>query len=290
MEAYIEVISDGTKERFPIEKSEVKLGRSGTADISIPASRDLELEHFLVQPRGKEGCFVSVAQGAREPTTVKGKAFTSGIVKWETEFLVGRTKVRVTVKKPRSASEGPSPIVVIGSILILAIGGYIVFSSSQDLVPTSDGLEPPELFTELDAISCDAQGREAQILMAEDEEHRGNSKADRYRYEASDGVSAVFHFTKAAACYRAVSVEGDAEDLERLATNLRTRISSDYATLLYHFQHSIEVKDWRSATSDAERLVALTAHLEDNEYREWLLQTLRIVQGRAVAAEEARDD
>ena len=56
MDAFVEVVKpDGTQERFPVEGAQITLGKSGTAGISIPTANELELEHLLIAPRGKEG-------------------------------------------------------------------------------------------------------------------------------------------------------------------------------------------------------------------------------------------
>ena len=97
MDAFVEVVKeDGTQERFPIEGAQITVGKSGTAGVSIPAAAELELEHLLIAPRGKEGCWVSTSQGALTPTKYKGKAFNSGMVPWGAEFAIGSLRVRVT--------------------------------------------------------------------------------------------------------------------------------------------------------------------------------------------------
>lgn len=287
MESFIEVISNGNKERFPIEKGQVKVGRSGTADISIPASQDLELEHFLVAPRGQEGCYVSVAQGATNATKLKGKLFVSGIVKWESEFVVGKTKVRVT-QKSTSVGDKPSPIVIVGGVLVVAGAAFLLFDQPDDVVPDSSDLEAPVLFAELPSACDPADGSASEL--ADSEEYRGNAKADRYQYEASDGVAAVFHLTRAALCYQSVGAESDSEELENQASALRGRIESDYATLRHHLSHSIAVEDWQAAASDAKRVSQLVEHLpDDHAYRVWLRDTTRILQAKAEQAQEAED-
>ena len=97
MEAFIDVIqADGTSERFPIEGDQITLGRAGDAGISLPTAAELELEHLLIAPRGRDGCWVSTTEGAATPTLLRGKPFSSGMVPWGSELTIGGLKFRVS--------------------------------------------------------------------------------------------------------------------------------------------------------------------------------------------------
>jgi len=148
MDAFVEVVNpDGTQDRFPIEGSQVTLGKSGSAQISVPAARELELEHLLLAPRGKEGCWVSTSQGALTPTMLKGKPFTSGIVPWGSEFSIGRLRIRVTNKRASKdeKGEGVSPVLLIALVVAVGGGAWVMFGKQQaEGIPSGDGIEPPE--------------------------------------------------------------------------------------------------------------------------------------------------
>lgn len=281
MDAYVEVTKpDGTTERFPIEGAQVTLGKSGTAGISLPTAHDLELEHLLIAPRGKEGCWVSTSQGAVTPTKMKGKPFTNGMVPWNTDLVIGRFKVRITNKKPKArgaGGEGPSKVVLIGGGLAVALAAWTFLGADPAGVPSSAGIEPPSLFDGLDG-TCPPDGatqEEAGKL-----EYRGHVRGDRYRYDPRDGIAAVGLYRQADACYRSLGEGQKATNVRTAGESMQREIDADYAARRLRLHHALEVDDWRTAVRESEELVGLTEHLRDHPYVDWLKQTLRIVRAK----------
>ncbi|MEM6954134.1 MAG: hypothetical protein AAF411_22155 [Myxococcota bacterium] len=287
MDAYVEVTIGGNTERHPIEGSQITLGKSGTATISLPTAHELELEHLLIAPRGKEGCWVSTSQGALTPTKLRGKPFASGMVKWGSELVLGKIRIKVTNKKAKVKGEGPSPIVAIGGIAIVGILAFMFLRGDDGLVPSAEGIEPPNLFPEAEP-SCEGDGDVAE--RARQAEYAGDTRGDRYHYDPGDGVLAVADYGRAAACLRSLGRAEEATDVEAVRTSLRESIESDYAGLRLHLGHALDVSDWSAATRDAERLTDLTQHLDDDPYTQWLEQTLRIVRAKAQREEQNAED
>lgn len=287
MDAYVEVTQpDGTSERFPIEGAQVTLGKSGTAGISLPTAHDLELEHLLIAPRGKEGCWVSTSQGAATPTKLRGKPFTNGMVPWNTDLVIGRFKVRVTNKKTKVRSaEGPSKIVLIGGGLAVVLGAWTFLGGSDGGVPSSDGIQPPSLFAGLDE-ACPADI--ANVEDAARVEYSGHVRGDRYRYDPRDGVAAVELYRQAASCFSQVGESSRATDSRLAGEALAAEIDADYASRRLRLHHALEISDWSGAIRETEELVGLTSHLGDDPYVGWLSQTLRIARARDRAAQAAQ--
>jgi hypothetical protein len=287
MEAFVEVTdSEGKKERHPISGAQVTLGKSGTAMISLPTANELELEHLLIAPRGKEGCWVSTSQGALTPTTLKGKPFASGILKWGAELHIGRVRVRVTNKKTKAkgGKSSLSPVVVLGGLAILGAGAWMLLRPGTLEVPTSQGLIPPDLFEALDGSCSGDDGTAAE--RAEQAEYNGHVTGDRYQYAPGDGVEAVRYYLVAASCLREAGRTTDASEVDRFREELVSTINADYAGLRLHLEHSMAVENWADSVRDSERLVGLVSHLGDDPYGAWLGQTLRISRARAQLAEQ----
>ena len=242
MEAFVEVTdSEGKKERHPIDGAQVTLGKSGTAMISLPTAHELELEHLLIAPRGKEGCWVSTSQGALTPTTLKGKPFASGILKWGAELHIGRIRVRVSNKKTKakSSGKGPSPIVAIGGLIIVGVAAWMLLRPTAMEVPTSEGLRPPDLFEGLDG-TCSGDDGSTPAERAEQAEYNGHVTGDRYQYAPGDGVEAVRYYMVAAACLREAGRPTDAAEVDRFREELIDTINADYAGLRLHLEHSLQ--------------------------------------------------
>ncbi len=279
MQYLIEVVqSDGSKDRHPIEGGQVTVGKSGVAGISIPAATELELEHLLVAPKGKEGCWVSTTDGASTPTLLKGKPFRSGMVPWGSEFRIGRTTLRVLTKTGASKSgDGPSPVLLLALVGALGYMAYTFLEHEDSAVTSSDGLSPPELFAGLDE-SCPQGPRNT----APEIEYRAHSRGDRFHYELADGVEAVKLYRQAATCYTAGGNGGDATRMRHEADHLQTLLESDYGARRIRLSHAIEVEDWRAAAIETDALMSMTRHLNpEDSWLEWLERTHRDVQARA---------
>lgn len=288
MDAFVEVVQpDGTQERFPIEGAQATVGKSGTAAISIPTASELELEHLLIAPRGKEGCWVSTSQGALTPTMLKGKPFTSGMVPWGSEFAIGKLRIRVTNKRASVKKEGQvSPVILLAAVVVIALAAYVFLQGGTESLPSAEGIEPPELFTNL-AGSCPEGGDPG--TQAQQIEYRAHSRGDRYRYNLRDGVQAVQLYDQAAACYRSDGNTSQAEEMVRQRDEMKDTIESDYAARRLRLHHALQTEDWESASVETRSLAQLTSHLEgDDAYVTWLERTRRIVQARYDRMRESR--
>ncbi|MEO0326366.1 MAG: hypothetical protein AAF447_25690 [Myxococcota bacterium] len=268
--AFIEVsLPDGTVERFPIEGSQVTLGKSGEASISIPTAAELELEHLLLAPRGKEGCWVSSSQGALTPTLRKGKSFTSGIVPWGGELTIGRLKVKVTNKQPKAKRETQmSPIVVLGGLGIVASTAWIFLQEEPGSIRAQSSVEAPALFAE-ERPGCpesDTPNAEARAL-----EHRADRKADRVHYDRQDGVEAVTLYGQAEDCLRQVGTPdavSRAGKIEVARARLEQKLVADLAMLRLRLERALDQDDYEQIASLAEGLDELFQHVpEDHGFR-----------------------
>ena len=288
MDAYVEVVhEDGRKDRFPIEGAQVTLGKSGTAGISLPTSSELELEHLLIAPRGRDGCWVSTSQGARTPTKMKGKPFESGMVPWNSELTIGSVRIKITNKKPSKGGEGPSKVVILGGIGILAVVLLMFLKPGQESLPSGEGIEPPDLFASL-PTSCD-EGDAAEA--AERLEYAAHSRGDRYSYDPQDGVHAVMLYAQAKACYEEAGDTERAEVMDDTRRSMQEKIDADFAAIRLRLHHALSVEDWEAAEREAEALDALTSEMgEEDPYVAWLDRLLRIVRANARYRPETEED
>jgi len=288
MDAFVEVIgADGMSERFPIEGQQVTLGRAGSAGISLPTASELELEHLLIAPREKEGCWISTSQGAATPTLHKGKPFASGMVPWGTELQIGRFKIKVTNKRTPAKKDGGgvSPVILIASVAVMGIAGWWFLGRSEPDLAAPEGVEPPALFA--DEVECPSTGDPA--TNARNAEYQAHSRGDRYHFDPRDGVAAVRLYGEAAACYRRAENSDRATIMETERENMRIAVEADYAGRRLRLHHALQVQDWVKASIETEALAKLTAHLEEGDpYVEWLDRARRILIARAERADAER--
>ena len=135
----------------------------------------------------------------------------------------------------------------------------------------------PELF--VDVAVCPLRGdslRNGQRL-----EELGLLRADRYAYNASDGVRAVQRYREAEACYRAAGSQSDEARVNRLLTALRARVNTDYAAARLNLVTALDQGRWSDALSEIHRLLLLTKHLRRHGYVEWLNKIVGKIAARA---------
>ncbi len=285
MNTFVEITKqDGTSDRHPIVGQQVTLGRSGTAGISLPHAMNMELEHLLIAPRGKEGCWVAVTQGAKTPTHYKGKPFQSGMLKWNSELRVGELTIKVTNKSTAAKDKkGPSPVLLLAVVAALAFVGYLViFSDGTDSIPSIEGIEPPELFVENGACPTSGSPQDNAMRL----ENQAHSRGDRYFYEMRDGVEAVGLYASAAECYRSLGNSEAATRMDARKAEMTARITADYAARRLRMTRSLAEEDYEATRREVNALLSLTSHLdENNDYIQWLKHTRRVVIARAAQAQ-----
>ncbi|MBX3250268.1 MAG: hypothetical protein KF901_24030 [Myxococcales bacterium] len=284
MDAFVEVVKpDGTQERYPVEGAQVTLGKSGTAGISIPTANELELEHLLIAPRGKEGCWVSTTQGALTPTLLKGKPFTSGMVPWNSELVIGRVRMRVTNRRPTAKSESQvSPVLIVAVVLVGALAAWTFLKGGGSALPSAEGLEPPPIFPAL-PTACPANTEAREV------EYRAHSRGDRFRYDLRDGVEAVKLYAEAAACHRAAGNEERASEMERQRDELKETIEAEYAARRLRMHHALQTENWERAAVESRAIARMIDHVDaENPYAVWLERTRRIVQARYEKSRDSR--
>lgn len=282
MRPYVELVrKDGTTERAPIIGHEVVVGRSTNAGISLPNEPELELEHLMLLPRGNDGCWVSVADGAAVPI-VGNAQFESGIVKWGTEFRIGSLVLRV-VREDTSSTKMKLPEVNPVLLAALVVGvGFLAWTFLRDdgieaAIDAGRSREHVELFDE--PPPC----RAAQMLPggAKGLEGVAHARGDRYAYDPRDGVRAVNLYREAASCYERDGQGEDADRMKRFARDLQERVDSDYAAARLSLSHAIDTKNWRDASNVSKRLLLLTAHAGEHTYTTWLDNVHRQVSVKA---------
>lgn len=135
----------------------------------------------------------------------------------------------------------------------------------------------PELF--VDRQPCPVRGE--GVTSGRRLEERGLLLADRYPYDASDGVRAAHHFGQAEACYRGAGSHDDAVRAGRLRAAIAARVNTDYAAARLNLVTALDQARWSDALSEIHRLLLLTAHLRRDGYVEWLNKIVGRTTARA---------
>ena len=278
MERYVEIIHpNGAKERHSLARERVVLGRQPREGIPIPYAMELEFEHLLLVPR-KDGCWLSIAEGARTPALVNGQRLDNGLVAWGSEVNLGPLWFKV-VDEPNARASGGMPVpgaappqktsltTVLLSAALLAFAGWLFLSPEDDGLPGMTSVAPPPLFAappscpEKDPPSAGGRAREAADAAL--------AKSQRYPFAAQDGVGAVELYAMAAACFTVAGKDGDADQVRQAGAILEERIQEDYRTHRLKLERAIQYKRTRQALIETQKLLDLVRHL-NHPYTTWL--------------------
>ena len=104
-------------------------------------------------------------------------------------------------------------------------------------------------------------------------EREGNMRMERYPYDPRDGVRGALLLFEAADCYRAAGLQVDSIRSEAAASRFQAVLQSDYASARVAIERAISKKRWSDARKQAQRLLALTGHLQPSAYVDWLRAT-----------------
>jgi hypothetical protein len=167
-------------------------------------------------------------------------------------------------------------------LVVFVIAGFALWLSGRATKSKGNhGFDDyPELF--VDAMTCPQRGdvlgngHQAEVL--------ARVRADRYPYDARDGVRAVQLYQQAEACYRAAGADDGVSRVRPAMALLTARVTTDYAAARLNLENALEQRQWSVALSEIDRLVLLTQHLGRHEYGEWLEKIVGRVAARASAA------
>jgi hypothetical protein len=283
--------ADGSTVRHAIEGEQATVGKSPTAGIPLVNCEELMDEHMLVAPR-PDGCWVSVRHGAFPAVTLKGRTIEGEIVPWGSELMVGQVSILVTdklsadIKKGKGDKQVSSPVMVLMFVLIPLVG-WLLLSDPQASLPTGPEGAPPELFDEV--TECPDSGSQAHHRAKEAAE-AASHRAERYPFEAQDGVRAVQLYATAELCYTAAGESGDAARIRREKEALSQRLEEDYRTHRLRLERGLELERWDEALIEAKNLNDLLAHRRDSEYGQWMELLERRLQLMVDQALARRDE
>jgi hypothetical protein len=269
MEPILEILRpDGSTERHMLGAEQVILGRHPRSGIAIPSAYELEAEHMMIMPR-REGCWISVAEGARTPATVAGQHFVSGMLPWGSELGVGSLLLRVMEAPPQVAAPKQSQVslpTVLLSVALLGVAAWLFLRPADDRLPGMTSAPPPPLFS--DKAACPVE-RAASLPRAKEAADAASARRDRYAFDAQDGIQAVELYAVAAACFSAAGQDAEAERARTSGQQLLDRIQEDYRTRRLGLQRALEYRRTRQALVETRGLLALVSHLDD-PYTAWL--------------------
>lgn len=214
--------ADGTREERIFTLDRVLVGRGPHADFDVQTAPEIEEEHLLILPR-RNGCWVAVAADARVKPTLAGAPFEHGLLPWGAELDVG--SVTIKVKRASESKRAASPWYAVG-LVPLALVAYMLWPGQNPAGGTP--VRAPEL--ELAEPGCD-EGK-GSWPQAQQKAAAAAALADRYPYDARDGLRAAQLWLDAASCFEVARQAAAAEQVRERGRAMLARVIEDYKAQL----------------------------------------------------------
>jgi hypothetical protein len=263
MEPAVEVIAPGAPVmRRNLPGNPIVLGRAPRHGIAVPTARELADEHLIISV-GPNGCHLALLPGVDLQPSLHGKPFQQSDIPWGDEVVLGRTSLRFIGS---ARSTGPSPIVLLGGLLIAGLLAWLMLGGEEQVVNVPAAPPAPPLLT----IAQTCAAPEAELLSyAAEAETNAMARAERYQFDVADAVKAAELYALATICYVRGGDSASAQRTRRAYQEWATRLETEYRARQLQLTLAVKRGDDRRAVSESLRLRALLANRRD-PYVAWL--------------------
>ncbi len=267
---YIDIVSpDGMTKREELVERLV-IGSGPSAAIRCAG---LDPEHVLVIPRGRKGCWVAIASTARTPILVNDQPWLSGILPWGQAFRVG--PFEFCPSRPVRQTKSSRVWFPYAGLLLAVVGLLWIFlDGDQAAGGIENKISAPALFDAVPGCPKDVE----PLTHANFARRAAAARSERYPFDSSDGVKAVFLYREAAACYDTAGLKDAAQASRSESDSLEKQINGDYAALQLDLELALDKADQERGLGAARALMPLVLHVPDTTYAARLRQIERLLQ------------
>jgi len=280
MKTKLEVSIPGEADRhFPIDTRAV-VGKGPTADISLDVPGVIA-QHFRVK-LGPDDVDLRLAPGAR-PLAYEGRPFSGGAVPYGADFYLDR--VRFSCIKPKQETNNKLLPLLLACVVVVG-GVFALLLSNQSELETSSEANEQEIVLFPEAPACpqaDAPGAARKALSLE---KAAQTKRERYRYAAHDGLDAGRLYARAAKCYLAAGDQAGKQRVDHEGDEWRQQVTQEFRAARLRLRSTLQDRDLNGALNAIGSLrrmlegepIPYTAYLASTE-RQIQLQLYRIRKG-----------
>lgn len=271
----------GRAHELVVDSARALVGSGAHCEIRLPAE-EAAVEHLLVEA-SSAGVFAQ-ARCLNPPVLLSGAPFTQGRILPESLLEIGATRlsVRLAETELERAATGSkkrarlSPVHVIG--LVGFPLGILALATGPDAAQGDAGVpEPPALFAADSKATC-PQGRAAEAsALALDERALADAQSERSPFFAEDGVSAVAHYARAAACFKVGGDGAAARQALESAVQLERKLNQEFHVHQVRLERALVTEEYDRARTEIHMLLSFVA-AQPGEYANWLTTLDRRIQ------------
>jgi hypothetical protein len=218
------------------------------------------------------------------PVLLNGVPFMEGRILPDSVVQIGRTKLTVTLAHSdlqRDAGSGKkrarlSPIHVLG-LIGFPVGIFMISTGPRHATVEEEPPSPPVLFASSSKPTCPQPGTAQAAALAQDELALADAQRERSPFYAEDGVSAVAHYERAAACFRVGGDGAGAEQARQSAAQLTRALKEQFHVHQVRLERALMTEEYERARTEIHMLLSFVA-AQPGEYSGWLTTLDRRIQ------------
>lgn len=262
----------GHVEQLSVEAERVLIGSGAHCEIRLPVDQ-ARVEHVLIE-LGAAGVFARALSFEPAPT-INNVPFTQAPVPPGSILGVGGCQIYIEIAEGQAVTPNKvkksesSPITLLAATLIIAAGGYMLFTDDpNDVTSKPPPKQTPELW-DAPITACPYGDRNQATAFARERMQLADAKRERRPFHVQDGVQAVPIYESAAACFRAGGDPGSGTLADESAKFLRRDIMDDFRTRRVRLEHALTIEDYVSAQKEVRVLLQFTEG-KSGDYVTWL--------------------
>ncbi len=221
---------DGTRRELSVDSDSARIGSGAHCEIRL-SGENIAVEQLEVCARS-EGVFAQ-ARSLHPPVLLNGVPFVQGRLLPESSLRVGDVEISVTlVERYGSTNTRASErrrsraIYLLGGIGIPL--GILLLALEPQAQAARWNIEPQPLWPKEERVSCPQNDVAAAAALADKEKAQGETARERAPFSPQDGVLAVEHFARAAACYSVARARPELEAARRSASELKRSLEQQF--------------------------------------------------------------
>jgi hypothetical protein len=266
--------ADGATQSISVDSVRALVGSGAHCEIRLPSEQCPD-EQLVIEARN--GGVYGEARCLNPPALLNGVPFTQGRILPESMLEVGGTRLQVLLgeaslepgEKKQKTAGGRSPLMYVLGLFTLAFGGYVMLAPvPEDGVRATD-VSPPALFPENARVTCPQGSAAGALALAADERLLADSKRERSPFRVEEGVLAVGHYERAAACFDQASDAASANEARADAKNLKQSLKSDFHVHSVRLERALATQEYERARTEIRVLLAFLSS-RSGEYTTWL--------------------
>lgn len=262
---------DGTRRELSVDSDSARIGSGPHCEIRL-APEDAAVEQLEVRARS-EGVFAE-ARSLNPPVLLNGVPFVQGRLLPESSMKLGRVELSVSLVERYGAPGARASerrrsraIHLLGAIGIPL--GILFIALEPQAQPARWNIDPQPLWPKQEQVTCPQTDMPSARALAEKEKTQGETARERAPFSPQDGVQAVEHLSRAAACYAAAHVDAEASRTRQAAEALKRVLEQQFHVHQVRLERALVTERYDEAKKEIRILLSFGGRRPD-AFFEWL--------------------